>query len=33
MPQHDDLGFQPRLRLERRGQDMNEQAHEGDHHA
>jgi len=25
MPQHDDLGFQPRLRLERRDDDMEKQ--------
>src|SRR5882672_12420944 len=31
MPQQDDLGFQPRSRLERRDQDVEEQAQERDH--
>src|SRR5712664_4792479 len=31
MPQHDDLGFQPRLRLERRDRDVKKQAQERDH--
>jgi hypothetical protein len=31
MPQHDDLSFQPHLRLERRGQDMEEQTQEHSH--
>jgi hypothetical protein len=31
MPQQHDLGFQPRLRLERRDQDVQEQDHEPDH--
>ena len=31
MPQHDDLGFQPRLRLERRDHDVEKQAQERDH--
>src|SRR5712671_56836 len=33
MPQQHDLGFQPRLRLERRDQDVDEQDQERDHHA
>src|SRR6266849_8308651 len=33
MPQHNDLGFQPRPRLERRDQDVEEQAQERDHRA
>ena len=31
MPQQDNLGFQPRLRLERRDQDVEKQAEERDH--
>ena len=31
MPQQDDLGFQPRPRLERRDQDVGDQAQELDH--
>jgi hypothetical protein len=31
MPQHHDLGFQPRLRLERRDQDVKEQDQKPDH--
>ena len=31
MPQQHDLGFQPRLRLERRDKDMEEQDQEPDH--
>src|SRR5216683_2569046 len=31
MPQQDDLGFQPRSRLERRDQDVEEQVQERDH--
>src|SRR5260370_42377087 len=31
MPQHDDLGLQPRLRLERRDHDMENQTQERDH--
>jgi DDE domain len=31
MPQHDDLGFQPRLRLEQRDHDVKKQAQERDH--
>jgi len=31
MPQHDDLGFQPCLRLERRDHDVEDQAQERDH--
>jgi hypothetical protein len=31
MPQHDDLGFQPCLRLERRDPDVEDQAQEGHH--
>jgi hypothetical protein len=33
MPQQHDLGFQPRLRLERRDQDMEEQDQETDRRA